>query len=62
MAEPMNILIFRKKLFKLLFERGFFFWLILACLELIFPGMVIHYVNMNWWLLVVCCLGILNVL
>ena len=62
MAETTNFLTFKKKLLKLAFERSFLFWLILASLELIFPGMVIHYVNLNWWLLIICCLAVLNVL
>jgi hypothetical protein len=53
--------IFFKKNVKFLFASGFFFWLVLMCLELLFPGMVIHYVNMNYWLLAVCLLAIINV-
>ncbi len=53
---------FYKRTTRLFFETGFLFWLIFACLEIVFPGMIIHYVNMNFWLLVVCLLAIINVI
>lgn len=50
---------FLKQVLRLIFESAFGAWIIFSILEIIFPGMVIHYINLNWWLLGVVILGLI---
>ncbi|MBI5254783.1 hypothetical protein HY932_03340 [Candidatus Falkowbacteria bacterium] len=54
----MTFATFIKNTTQFLFKAGFIFWLILAILELLMPGFVIYYINMQLWLIVVCCLAV----
>jgi len=50
---------FLKQILRLIFESAFGAWIIFSILEIIFPGMVIHYINFNWLLLGVVLLGLI---